>query len=207
MPTILTKALTTFVDGSIRRLHKQKITLPQLVAATYLMVAGGPYGLEDIVGRAGYNGAILILLVTPLCWSIPTALMVSELSSRPTRTRRVLHVGETALGPFWGFQEAWLSLVASIFDMAIYPTLVTSYLSRIFPAVGQGCTAMLVSALSLAVCTAVNLRGAKAVGVSSFVFTLLLLSPFTVVIAIASTLPAAPVRNAMPGDSTCSGPY
>ena len=27
------------------------------------------------------------------------------------------------MGNFWGFQEAWLSLVATIFDMAIYPTL------------------------------------------------------------------------------------
>ena len=33
-----------------------------------------------------------------------------------------------ALGPFWGFQEAWLSLAASIFDMAIYPTLFVLYL-------------------------------------------------------------------------------
>ena len=35
-----------------------------------------------------------------------------------------------ALGPFWGFQEAWLSLAASIFDMAIYPTLFVTYLEH-----------------------------------------------------------------------------
>ena len=38
-----------------------------------------------------------------------------------------------ALGNFWGFQEAWLSLVASIFDMAIYPTLFVAYLTRLIP--------------------------------------------------------------------------
>jgi hypothetical protein len=37
------------------------------------------------------------------------------------------------MGNFWGFQEAWLSLVASIFDMAIYPTLFVAYLTRMFP--------------------------------------------------------------------------
>ena len=37
------------------------------------------------------------------------------------------------MGNFWGFQEAWLSLVASIFDMAIYPTLFVLYLTRLFP--------------------------------------------------------------------------
>ena len=34
-----------------------------------------------------------------------------------------------ALGNIWGFQEAWLSLAASIFDMAIYPTLFVAYLN------------------------------------------------------------------------------
>jgi amino acid transporter len=39
------------------------------------------------------------------------------------------------MGPFWGFMEAWLSLVGSIFDMAIYPTLFTSYLIGVGPLV------------------------------------------------------------------------
>ena len=97
------------------------------------MVAGGPYGLEEIVGRAGYRGAILILLVTPLLWSMPTALMVSELSSALPESGGYYAWVKRALGPFWGFQEAWLSLVASIFDMAIYPTLFTLYLARLVP--------------------------------------------------------------------------
>ena len=107
----------------------RKVTLTQLVAATYLMVAGGPYGLEGIVGHAGYNGAILILLITPLVWSVPTALMVSELSSALPESGGYYAWVKRALGPFWGFQEAWLSLVASIFDMAIYPTLFAVYLA------------------------------------------------------------------------------
>ncbi len=36
-----------------------------------------------------------------------------------------------AMGPFWGFQEAWLSLASSVFDMAIYPTTFVLYLERI----------------------------------------------------------------------------
>jgi amino acid transporter len=52
-----------------------------LIAATYFMVSGGPYGIEDILGGAGYGIAILILLGLPLIWSLPTALMVGELAS------------------------------------------------------------------------------------------------------------------------------
>jgi amino acid transporter len=45
------------------------------------MVSGGTYGTEDIVHGAGYGKGILILLLTPLLWSLPTAFMIGELSS------------------------------------------------------------------------------------------------------------------------------
>ena len=57
------------------------ITLWPLIAATYFMASGGPYGLEEAVSSAGYAGAILLVLITPIIWSLPTGLMVAELSS------------------------------------------------------------------------------------------------------------------------------
>src|ERR1700737_4169712 len=59
----------------------RKLTLLPLIAATFFMVAGGPYGLEDIVQKAGYSWTVFFLILTPLIWSLPTALMVSELST------------------------------------------------------------------------------------------------------------------------------
>jgi amino acid transporter len=170
----------------------RKIALPQLVAATYLMVAGGPYGLEGIVRGAGYSGAIAILLLTPLLWSLPTALMVSELSSAMPEVGGYYAWVKRALGPFWGFQEAWLSLVASIFDMAIYPTFFAICLARLCPALGQGHAPLLVGLLVIAVCTALNLRGAGAVGTSSVALSLALLTPFAVLIVSALALPHLP---------------
>ena len=52
-----------------------------LVAATYFMVAGGPYGLEELVQKVGYHTTVILLLAMPLLWSLPTALMVGELAS------------------------------------------------------------------------------------------------------------------------------
>ena len=46
-----------------------------LIAATYFMVSGGPYGIEDILGGAGFAWAILILLALPFLWCLPTALI------------------------------------------------------------------------------------------------------------------------------------
>ena len=110
-----------------------RLTLWPLVAATFFMVSGGTYGTEDIVHGAGYGRAILILLLTPLLWSLPTAFMIGELSSALPYEGGYYAWVRRAMGNFWGFQEAWLSLVASIFDMAIYPTLFVVYLTRLFP--------------------------------------------------------------------------
>src|SRR5581483_7541884 len=59
----------------------RKLKLIPLVAATYFMVAGGPYGLEQLVQTSGYKLGLLIVLLVPLVWSLPTALMVGELSA------------------------------------------------------------------------------------------------------------------------------
>ncbi len=111
----------------------RKVTLLGLIAATYFMVAGGPYALESVVQGAGYLWAAGLLLIVPFIWSLPTALMVSELSSTLPEEGGFYIWVRRGLGPFWGYQEAWLSLAASIFDMAIYPIVFVG-LSRLSPA-------------------------------------------------------------------------
>ena len=149
------------------------------------MVSGGPYGLEDIIGKAGYWRGLLLLAVIPFVWSLPTSLMVGELASAiPVEGGFYVWV-RRALGGFWGFQEAWLSLAASVFDMAIYPVTFVLYLSRVAPTWTAGYRG---TAWALAVvigCTLWNLRGAKAVGESSIVLFVVLLAPFIVLIAVA----------------------
>src|SRR5881275_1307968 len=151
-----------------KSMGKRGITLWPLVAATYFMASGGPYGLEETVGSAGYLGAIVLILLTPLIWSLPTGLMIAELSSAIPAEGGFYVWVKRALGPFWGFQEAWLSLAASAFDMAIYPTLFVIYLSELLPALKVGHRGVLVGLLMIAACTLWNIAGAKAVGESSF---------------------------------------
>ena len=149
------------------------------------MVSGGPYGLEDVVSGAGYGGAILLLLVTPLIWSLPTALMIGELSSAiPAEGGYYVWVRRAA-GPFWGFQEAWLSLAASIFDMAIYPTLFVAYVSRLFPGLDGGWHGIAIGAAVIAVCVIWNLGGGKAVGDSALAMLFIMLGPFVLLTIIA----------------------
>ena len=160
----------------------RKIGLLALVAATYAMVAGGPFGLEEIVAGNGYSRAILILCLTPLLWAVPTALMVSELASALPQTGGFYIWVRRALGPFWGFQESWLSFAGSIFDMAIYPILFTAYLAHLVPALGQGRIPFAIGTLMILACVLMNLSGTHFVGESSILFVIFLLAPFAFLI-------------------------
>ncbi len=159
-----------------------KLTLLPLIAATYFMVAGGPYGLEDLLPKAGYAGT---MLATPLLWSVPTALMVSELASALPEEGGFYVWVRRAMGRFWGFQEAWLTLAGSIFEMALYPTLFVGYLSRFAPGLTSGYRAVLIGLGMIAICTTWNICGARAVGGESVLFTVVLLAPFAVLAGYA----------------------
>jgi len=155
-----------------------------LIGATYFMVSGGPYGLEDILGKAGYARALLLLLLIPLIWSVPTSLMVGELASALPSEGGYYCWVRRALGPFWGFQEAWLSMAASIFDMAIYPVTFVLYLGEVAPTWTAGYRGTAWALAIVILCVAWNLRGASAVGEGSVGMFAVLLTPFAVLVAV-----------------------
>jgi len=149
------------------------------------MVSGGTYGTEDIVHGAGYGRAILILLLTPILWSLPTAFMIGELSSALPHEGGYYAWVRRAMGNFWGFQEAWLSLVASIFDMAIYPTLFVVYLTRMFPWFSEGHRGVMVGLVVVAACVLLNVAGVRVVSTTSLWLFFALSAPFALMVLLA----------------------
>jgi amino acid transporter len=164
------------------------------------MVSGGTYGTEQIVQGAGYGRAILILLLTPVLWSLPTAFMIGELSSALPAEGGYYAWVRRGLGNFWGFQEAWLSLVASIFDMAIYPTLFVAYLTQVAPWFREGHRGVMVGLFVVVACAALNIAGIRVVGITSLWLFFLLSMPFALIVllapfklAVANSASVAPV--------------
>jgi len=149
------------------------------------MVSGGTYGTEDIVHGAGYGRGILILLLTPILWSLPTAFMIGELSSALPFEGGYYAWVRRAMGNFWGFQEAWLSLVASIFDMAIYPTLFVLYLNRLFPWFAEGHRGVMVALGVVIICALMNIAGVRVVSTTSLWLFFALSAPFIAIVCIA----------------------
>ena len=155
------------------------------MAATFFMVSGGTYGTEEIVHAAGYGRGILVLLFLPVLWCLPTAFMIGELSSALPAEGGYYEWVRRGLGNFWGFQEAWLSLAASIFDMAIYPTLFVFYLKQLSPWFGTDWHGVLAGLFVVVTCAILNVAGIRVVGITSLWLFFLLSAPFAVIVVMA----------------------
>ncbi|BDG10694.1 APC family permease [Anaeromyxobacter paludicola] len=191
----------------------RELSLAGLAAATYFIVSGGPYGLEEVVRGHGYARTLLLLAVLPLVWSLPVALLVGELGAALPRTGGFYVWVRRGLGPFWGLQEAWLSLAAGAVDNAIYPTLLVGYLGALFPGLGLVPERGLGLGLSLGVvvlCAGWNLAGIRAVGLGAAAAAALMLSPFLALAVLAALAVlrggAAPVAAALAAPPPAAGP-
>jgi len=165
----------------------RKLTLLPLVMVMFFTVSGGAYGLEDLVGSSGPGMALVLIVVTPLIWSLPTALMVAELSTAMPVPGGYYAWVKRALGPFWGFQEGWWSWITSFVDMAIYPVLFADYLNSLLIQTFDNHileeNALAHWAVTLVIIWTfvfVNIRGSKGVGNASKYFGLFVLVPFGV---------------------------
>jgi amino acid transporter len=161
------------------------LNLRTLVGLTFFCVAGGAYGLEDAVGAGGPMIVLLGILILPWLWSLPTALMTAELSTAMPEDGGYVVWVEKAFGRFWGFQEGWLSWLCSFADNALYPVMFVDYLEYL-----RGDMAplerWLIGAALISAVTWLNIRGARVVGLSSVIFTLLVLAPFAAMVVLGA---------------------
>jgi len=134
-----------------------------LVAVLVFNVSGGPYGIEDAVSSFGPGLTLLLLVLTPLVWSLPVSLAMAELASAiPEEGGYVVWV-RRAFGPFWGFQAGWWSWINSFVDVAVYPALFADYLRFWWPGM-SAVERWLVALLFIWLLTAVNLLGVRITG-------------------------------------------
>lgn len=173
------------------RLQRSLGTL-SLVAILYFTVSGGPFTTEGLVHAVGPGVGLLLIVLVPIVWSVPEALIVGELASMLPEEGGYYRWVERAFGPFWAFQNGWLTWMYSLVDMALYPLLFLAYLDYFVP----GLTPMEKWGLALAMiwgATAINLFGAQRVGRSSVASGV-----FIVVAFLAVTIAAVPHMHHTP---------
>ena len=157
---------------------KRKLRPLQLAAIIFLTVSGGPYGLEPLFSYAGDHGAVLLLLITPFLWDLPTILTVLELNSMMPVTGGYYQWVKHALGMRWAFFEGWWTWFYSFVDLAIYPVLFVGYAAFFFPAIAlykvPVCLAIIWSSALL------NILGIVRVGKASLLLGGMVISAFIV---------------------------
>jgi amino acid transporter len=163
----------------------RKLGLGAIVGIIFFSVSGGPYGLEDTVGLSGAGMAVLLIVVTPLIYSLPAALMVAELATMMPVSGGYYQWVKEGLGPFWGFQAGWWAWVASWFDLAIYPVLFVEFASYFIPAL-QDDTLLrwFVSMAFIWALAGMNMLGSSVVGDSAKLFLVIVLAPFFLIVLI-----------------------
>ena len=161
----------------------------------YFIVSGGPFGLEGLVGSVGPALALMLLVATPLVYSVPEALLVGELASMLPVEGGYYQWVKRAFGPFWGFWNGWLSWAYSLLDMAIYPVLLLQYLRFFAPGLGPVASWLIACAMIWGA-TWLNLRGTRVVGGASTLFGALVLAPFVVLTVIATARWLSPGHGA-----------
>lgn len=157
---------------------KRELTLLPLFGLIYFTVCGGSFGAEPMVSLSGPGFAIVLLLVTPLVFSIPNMLMVRELQSMMPAEGGYYHWLKKAFGPFVGFMGGWMNWVVSWVDVSIYPVLAATYLAFFIPALNVGATiggvfisgtvlSFIVSILLIWLISYLNVRGARLTGLTT----------------------------------------
>ncbi|MDH6109931.1 amino acid transporter [Kitasatospora sp. MAP12-15] len=185
------------VDQYVKRgLAPKRVRLMPLVALIFFSVSGGAYGIESLFSTSGPGMAIVLIIVTPLIYSVPNSLICAELGTAIPVEGGYYHWVKKGLGKFWGFQQGILQWVCSFVDMALYPVLFTSYLQSLASAVAPGKHVLFtvghlqfdlnwfICLAVIAVFTLVNLLGAGWVGESSVVFALICLTPMVILTVV-----------------------
>ena len=125
------------IKTEIKKL-KRELTLLPLFGLMYFTVSGGSFGIEALIGWSGPGLAILLIVLTPLIFSLPNVLMVRELGTMMPAEGGYYHWVKKAFGPFAGFLAGWNNWVVTWLDVTIYPLLAVYYLGFFFPALREG---------------------------------------------------------------------
>ncbi len=172
------------VDIAIRTVTR-KLGLGAIIGIIFFSVSGGPYGLEDVIGSSGAGIGLLLIVITPIIYSLPISLMVAELATMMPVSGGYYQWVKEGLGQFWGFQAGWWAWVASWFDLAIYPVLFVEFSSYFIPALAENFwLRWIVGVAFIWAFALVNMLGASVVGDSSKLFLVIVLAPFVLIVLI-----------------------
>lgn len=141
--------------------------------------------MEPLLGYVGSHGAMLLMLIVPLLWDIPTILVVLEMNAMMPVNGGYYQWVKRALGLRWGFYEGWWTWLYTFVDLAIYPVLFVQYAAFFIPGLAAFkipiCLAIIWS------CAGLNILGIVPVGKTSLVLGIFVFAPFLILFTTGHT--------------------
>ena len=176
----LSTASETAAQG--RSLKRARVRLVTVFFMIYILVSGGSFGIEDMVSWSGPGLTVILLIVLPFLWSLPMALVASELGSALPGEGGFYIWARRGLGDFWGFQTAWWWSLSIFVDSSVYVVLAVGYLQNWL---GFGLLwSYVICWAIIAVFALVNIFGVRIVALGSSLFSVLIIAPFVVLIVV-----------------------
>lgn len=171
------------------------MTARLLLFTVYCCVSGGPFGLEALVGTSGAGMALLLILLIPIVWALPDALITAELAAAMPQEGGYYQWVKQALGIPWAFMNGWWTYIYALIDAALYPIYFGDTAGQILASLtgDDWFTSAQAEPLQwgiglalIAVLTLANLRGSVSVGRLSGLLTALVVVPFAVMALVAA---------------------
>ena len=170
---------STRAAAGLKRARVRVITVFFMI---YILVSGGSFGIEDMVSSSGPGLTLLLLILLPLFWSLPMALIASELGSALPGEGGFYVWARRALGDFWGFQTAWWWSLSIFVDSSVYVVLGVGYLQNWLHF--DQIWFYIICWAVIAVFAVVNIFGVQLVALGSTVFSVIILAPFVALIVV-----------------------
>lgn len=163
-------------------LKEHNIRMHTVVAIMYCLVAAGAFGIEEMIPESGPGLTIVMLILLPVFWAAPQALVSAELGSAIPEAGGYYKWVQRGLGEFWSFQAGWCRTLSCYLDNTIYVVLAANYLGKLIPM--SGTANYIVKAVIIIVFTYINLRGIREVGAISTILSTCVLIAFAAVAVV-----------------------
>jgi amino acid transporter len=162
-------------NGSVG-LKKVKMRLLTAVVLIFTFTCSGSFGMEDVVSSSGPGLTLIMLILMPIFWALPMALVCAELGSTLPEAGGFYRWVRRALGEYWGFQAGWWWQLSLYVDTAVYIALTLDYMAGWFPM--PGWLRWVIGAVIIAVFTYINIRGLDVTGWTLTAIQVVVIVPF-----------------------------
>ena len=157
------------------RLRTTRLSVRTLLLVVFILVSAGPFGIEEMVSSSGPGVSLLLLLLVPLVWGAPLALVCTELSSAIPDEGGFYPWIERGLGRRWAFLSGWWLSLSGLVDTALYVVLAVGYANSWL---GQPpLVRWLMAVAVIAIFAGLNVRSLRGMALSSAAFAVTILVP------------------------------